>query len=416
MSISPAAVTLRPFLGWLHPDVDGRIDHEAVLRHLREQRVIGAVQSSDPGVEGLCSIVLLLDDVERVQVVRDGKVAAGAPLSRFGPELAEALGVDLEIAGDYFEDPAREFDEDADTEADAPEGSGEPDWEALIGEQEDDPAHDVLIARVVESSLPTLAHSLRCSLSAGHDDGWTIIQLDDAWVDLSEHGWMPGDLPAIRLSRVDDTRHIQVLSAWNDPVGLFLTRRPDLIATFTAAEVDHPGLAELTNPHLSPDSDTVALLAGRRFGHLDPTTLTDALQSPMDDGWLTRVLSAMGLPTLAGDLIEGRRTLIAPVRVEYSSGWRALVDTLVRYVDAPASEVARRTPIGKFYAKVYGSTPLGVATVAAETVAAAALLARARRSGTGAGARRGLVAGAGFLLVDAVSGLTIIGRRALNSR
>ncbi|WP_110240920.1 hypothetical protein [Nocardioides gilvus] len=408
MSISPAAVTLRPFLGWLHPDVEGRIDHEAVLRHLREQRVLGAVQSSDPGVEGLCSIVLLLDDVERIQVVRDGKVAAGAPLSRFGPELAEILGLDLEIAGDYFEDPARVFDEDGE----GPEGF---DLEALIGEQESDPTHDVLVSRVVESSLPALAHSLKSSLSAGHEDGWTVIHFDDAWVDLSEHGWMPGDLPAVRLSRVDDTRHIQVLTAWNDPVGLFLTRRPDLTATFTAAEVDHAGLAELTNPHLSPDSDTVALLTTRRFRDLDATALTDALQSPMDDRWVNRVLAAMGLPTLAGDLLEGRRELTAPTRVEFSSGWRALLDTVVRYVDAPASEVSRRTPIGKFYAKVYGSTPLGVATVAVETVAGAALLARSRRAGTGAGARRALVGGASFLLVDAVSGLTIIGRRALGS-
>lgn len=408
MSISPAAVTLRPFLGWLHPDVEGRIDPEAVLRHLREQRVLGAVQSNDPGVEGLCSIVLLLDDVERVQVVRDGKVAAGAPLTSFGPQLAEALALDLEIAGHYFEDPAREFDEE-----ETPEVF---DLEALIGEQETDPAPDVLVSRTVESSLPALAHSLKSSLSAGHEDGWSVIHLDEAWVDLSEHGWMPGDLPAVRLSRVDDTRHIQVLTAWNDPVGLFLTRRPDLTATFTAAEVEHADLDELTNPHLSPDSDTLALLETRQFRHLDTTALTDALQSPMDADWAGRVLTVMGLPTLAADLLEGRRELIAPVRVEHSTGWRALLDTVVRYVDAPPSEVERRTPIGKFYAKVYGSTPLGVATAAAETAAAAALLARARRSGTDRGARRSLVAGSGLLLVDAVCGLAIIGRRISGSR
>ncbi|QCX28614.1 hypothetical protein [Nocardioides jishulii] len=382
MSATPAAVTLRPFLGWLHPTEGEAVDPSVVLAHLRSQGVLGSVQAGPVGVDEECTVVLLVDDVDRVQVLRDGKVRAGAPLSTFGPSFAEELGLEL-LMGDEA-------------------------WGGFDDADEEDEDPDVLLCRAVDSSLPLLAHSLG-GLDAGHVDGWTVALFDEPYVALDDHGWLPGDLPALLLRRDGRTREIQVLTSWSDPVGHALTREPDLVPAFD--EVDDPAVAALTNPHLAVDSDLRAVLAHPRFRHLDVATVAGALQSPMDEGWSVRVLAALGLPTLAGDLHEGRATLPDATRFQPAPITRTVVDSVLRYYDAPPEEVARRSVLGRLYDRVQRNRVAAGAVVGAEVLASAAMLAASVRPGRGSGARTALATGAVVTLLDATLGTALAVRR-----
>ncbi|GGD21151.1 hypothetical protein GCM10007231_20370 [Nocardioides daphniae] len=334
------------------------------------------------GVDEACTIVLLVDDVDRVQVLRDGKVRAGAPLSTFGPALAESLGLELVIG-----DEAWGGFEEGDEEEDVP---------------------DVMLCRAVDSSLPLLAHDLG-ALDATHVGGWTLVRFDEAYVAPDDHGWLPSDLPAVLLHRHGRTREIQVLTAWNDTIGHALTHEPHLQPAF--AEVDDPAVAGLTNPHLAVDSDLREVLTHPRFRHLDVAKVADVLQSPMDEQWTARVLAALGLPTLAADVHEGRAELPDSSRFEAASMARSVVDTVLRYYDAPAEEVARRTAYGRLYDRVQRNRVATGAVLTAEVAASAAMLTAGVRPGRSAAARTALVSGAVFTLLDAAMGTALAVRR-----
>lgn len=384
MTATPADVSLRPVIGELHPADGEAVDPAAVLAHLRTHGIVGSVQSGAVGVDEACAIVLLVDDVDRVQVLRDGKVSAGAPVSSFGPALAHELEVELYLGDDQYGDVS---DEEADDADEFP---------------------DVAICRVVDSSLPFLSHDLG-PLSASTVEGWTVIRFDEPWVDVTDHGWSPGELPLLVLRREGRSREIQVITKWTDQFGHSLSRQPDLMPAFT--EMEGPAMVALTNPHLAADSDLRALLAHPRLRHLDLLEVATVLQSPMDDWWSARVISALGLPTLAADVHEGRAGLPEPTHVASPTLGRTFIDTVLRYYDAPTDEVARRTPYGKLYDKVQRHPVSAGAAITAETVASTAMLVAAVRPGRSTLARNALLSGAVVGLLDAAMGTALALRR-----
>lgn len=383
MSATSADVSLRPLLGWIHPADGEAVDPAAVLAHLRRHGIVGSVQSGAVGVDEPCTIVVLVDDVERVQVVRDGKVGAGAPVTSFAPALARELEVEV-LLGDELH------------------GEVEPE------DDEIDETPDVALCRVVDSSLPLLAHHLG-PLDASHVDGWTLVRFEQEWVETDDHGWLAGDLPLVLLRRHGRTREIQVVTRWNDTAGHALTREPDLMPAFT--EMEGPAMAALTNPHLAAGSDLRAILAHPRFRHLDLLEVARALQSPMDDWWSGRVLIALGLPALAADVHEGRAEMPDPTHVGPTSLRRSLVDTVLRYYDAPAEEVERRTAYGKLYDTVQRHPVAAGAVLTTEAAASVAALAAAVRPGRGTLARTALLSGGVVGLLDATMGAALATRR-----
>lgn len=385
MSTTSADVTLRPLLGWIHPADGESVDPTAVLAHLRRNGIVGSVQSGAVGVDEPCAIVVLVDDVERVQVVRDGRVGAGAPVTSFAPTLARELEVEV-LLGDEFYGEADGGDEES--------------------HEDDEP--DVALCRVVDSSLPFLAHDLG-PLEAAQVDGWTLVRFDESWVEVDEHGWLGNDLPLVVLRRSGRTREIQVVTRWTEQHGHALTREPDLMPAFT--EMEGPAMAALTNPHLAVGSDLHAALTHPRFGDRDPLEVAAVLQSPMDDGWSARVLSVLGLPTLAADVHEGRAEMPEAVRITPTSLGRSLVDTFLRYYDAPAEEVARRTAYGRLYDRIQRHPVATGAAVSVETALAVAMLAAAVRPERGPLARTALLSGGVVGLLDAATSLVLATRR-----
>lgn len=383
MSTTSADVTLRPLLGWIHPADGEAVDPAAVLAHLRRQGVVGSVQSGAIGVDEPCTIVVLVDDVERVQVVRDGKVGAGAPLTSFAPALARDLEVEVLLGDELY----GEVDAAGDDTEEVP---------------------DVALCRTVASSLPLLAHDLG-ALDASTVEGWTLVRFEEEWVDLDEHGWLGSDLPLLVLRRNGRSREIQVVTRWHEPSGHALTREPDLMPAFT--EMEGPAMAVLTNPHLGADSDLRAVLAHQRFRHLDLLEVATVLQSPMDEWWSGRVLTALGLPVVAADVHEGRAELPDPTHVGTTSLGRSLVDTVLRYYDAPAEEVERRTAYGRLYDKVQRHPVAAGTVLTTEAVASGAMLAAAVRPGRGAAARTALLSAGVVGLLDATMGAVLAARR-----
>lgn len=401
--------------GWLHPSAGERVDTQRTLAVLRERGVLAGVQQERPGVDDLCDLTLLLDDEGRVLVQTSAGVVGGPVLHDFAPELAEALGAAIEIDGEFHDlDPVS-------TDVGNPGGGeGRDSGDMLpVGESEEsedfaedftdefhdelfvlgDPergAPDVLLAKVVPSALPQLAAFVGSGLVAGHVDGWTLARFDEDGLPVSEHGWLPGDLPAVHLTRVGDDRYVQVIASFGLGPSLLLTRHGDQVTTYGPHEVDPALVDTLVDSHLAPGSELNTLLASKHFAHVDARTLAEALQQPMDEHWITGVLRALGLPARAGDVLEGRAEVPSATRVEARSTLGALGETLRRYYDAPPEEVARRTPYGKAYATLTATPGRVAAGVAVEGALAVWLLTRSRHH---TGARRTLLTTAGVSAV-----------------
>jgi len=407
----PGVVAAR---GWLHPRAGERVDTRRTLAVLRERGVLAGVQEEQPGVDDLCDLTLLLDDEGRVLVQTSAGVVGGPGLHDFAPELAEALGAAIEIDGEFHDvDPvstdvgAPGGGEGRDSGDMLPVGSEGADGEAddfvedFTGEFHDelfvlgDPergAPDVLLGRVVPSALPQLAAFVGSGLVAGHVDGWTLVRFDEDGLPVSEHGWLPGDLPVVHLTRVGDHRYVQVVTSFGLGPSVLLTRHGEQVTTYGPDEVDPTLVDTLVDSHLAPGSELHQLVSSKHFGDVDARTLAEALQQPMDEHWVTGVLRALGLPALAGDVLEGRAEVPSPTRVEARSQLGALGETLRRYYDAPPEEVARRTPYGRAYAALTATPKRVGAAVALEGALAAWLLVRSRRH---SGLRRTLLTTAG---------------------
>lgn len=422
--MSPAARAGRPdhstttvsaVRGWLHPRAGESVDTHRTLTVLRERGVLAGIQEAEAGVDDLCDLTLLVDDEGRLLVQTTAGVVGGPLLHDYAPELAEALGAAIEIDGEFHDvDPLS-------TDVGAPGGgegrdSGDmlpvddesdfaedftrdfPDELFVIGESGDG-VPDVLLTHLVPSALPQLARAVGSGLVAGHVDGWTLVQFDEDGLPVAEHGWLPGDLPVVHLTRVGDDRYVQVITAFGlRAPHVLLARHGDQVTTYGPDEVDPDLVDTLVDSHLAPASELHTLLESKHFAHVDARTLAEALQQPMDEQWVTGVLRALGLPTLAGDVLEGRAQVPSPTRVEHRSVLGSVGEMVLRYYDAPAEEVARRTPYGKAYAAVTATPRRVGATVAAESALAAWLLWRSRRL-TGA-RRHALAAAAVGTLID----------------
>lgn len=388
----------RHLLGWLHPREDTAVDPDAVLSFLRERGVIAAIDA-EPREEGeSVELAIAVDGQERVMVVRDGQVTTGRLLDLVATELAAQLDVALTIGEHLFSpdpdesadsadsadsgaasDEAAESDDDtcgddcgcAEAEAPATDGSG---------------THpDALMARIPRSFMPQVVHDLGSGASASFVDGWTVALFDTDAVDATEHAWLGNETPVAQLSRQGETRWIGLLTGWQLTGGPLLTRLTDMVGTFTATDVAHPLVTAVTNPHLATDSELSALLEAKQFAHLAAADVASALQTPMDENWSSRVLAALGLPTLVADVHEGRTELPDPVRYDVEGPLKALGQMLKGYEDATDEEIAARSWFGRYYGAVRNRPALAAATVAGKAALAGYLLTRQPRWARGLG-------------------------------
>lgn len=417
---TPSKDGVRAAQVWLHPGATRLFDAGAALAYLREARVLASVQAGPVEVGEPADAVLLLDDDDRLIVVgEDGVVTRGEALETFGPRMARDLALDVETAEQYFAAPGRLPVVEADDDPVPDEAHDETREEAQgcggdCGCGAFDPTGlpgDVLVSRRVDSFLPMVAHHAEAGLEHAWVEGWNVARFDRACVDLSDDAWLPHEVPAVVLITDGDTRYVEVLTGWGIFPGEMLTRLLDLTPTFTTDEVDHRFVPGLANLHLLPDSDLHRVLNSPHFRGRDKAAVAHALQSPPDAGWSARVLAALGLPTLAADVHEGRAELPGARRVEARSGLRTLFDSVVGYHEAGEEEVSRRTPFGKAYAWVQARPAAAGAWYAAESATAATLLLRANRPGRSRGARAAVRAVAATLLLDAAVGVALRSRR-----
>lgn len=396
--------------GAVWPREGGLVDVAAVREHLIRKGLVAALGEA-PGDDSLGESVpfsLLVrggqDDAPRVALLaagRDGEPVAAVP----GPWAHEAItdlvahvAVDVELGGVWWDADDAASDED-DDEASGDEASGDVETQAwddpepvdfvadddlltddLLDDEDDAPGPavpgDVIVSHQAESGLPMLANGLGSGLWTAHTEGWTLTRCDEAWLNPGGEGWLPSELPVLQLKRSDETnRVVEVLTRMAQVESHLLRRHGDMTATVApeilTAVLDHPLVDALTNPHLADESDLHELLATKHFAHLDAHQVAAALQTPMDDRWSSRVLTALGAPALAGDVHEGRvdiASLPGARRFEVTSMLRAMGASVSRYYDAPEYEVASRTWVGRFYAALV-RTPLRVALLMAIDIA-----------------------------------------------
>ena len=412
MTTAPETITL--VQGWVVPAAHERVDAAAVLARLRTDDVLGAVQSDPVDADEPLDVVVATDDGGRVLVVDDGRLVPGERFEVVAARWCADLGVSLETDDHVFADPRHlplvTHDEDgADSSADGC-------VDCACGEVDPDAPGDLLLSRVVPSSLPMLAHHAGCGMLTGHVEGWNVALFDEMGVDLSDEGFLRSEVPAVLLTDTGARCYVEVLPTSGAFPGVQLTRQPDLEPTFSRNELDLDVVDGLSNPHLMPGSDLLELLDAEPFADLDPATVAAALQTRMDAGWSARVLTALGLPPAAADVHSGRRSLAevstsTPDRVEALPLLRALVSSTTRYHDAPAEEVARRGAYGRLYARLTDNLALSALLYATETAVGAVLLDKAL-GGRGPRGRRALAgAAAATLLTDAVMGVALTVRK-----
>lgn len=199
---------------------------------------------------------------------------------------------------------------DAGPEIDAPPDPGSPD----VG------SPDVLLGRLDHEMLPLLAHHVGSPLRWDHlEDGFVLVRFEERGAQLQEEAFLSDELPVVALTTVGGQRYCSVLVQSGLLPGQTLTRQEPWVPTY-GSEVAHPelraALPALDELHLTPEEAVTALVDSPHLPGCDEGALRAALVSPADDEWSGRVLSALGLPTLAAEVHEGRSpfagTYVAP--------------------------------------------------------------------------------------------------------
>jgi len=379
---APATVALT---GWLLPAPGERVDPVEARDDLRALGLLGTVESGPLDQDEPCMVVLLGTEDEQVLTLRRGAVVPGRQLGDLGPELARMLGGTLEIEEHEFTPhagPELALASDADPDAGGCCGGGCCGGDAAEDEEtgEFSGHRDVLAFRGGSELWPLLARSVGSPMSAHAVRGWSVISTEETYADLSDHVWMGSELPLVHLFRLGDDRFVEVRT---DPAVLgedhLLAPLPALLPTFDTTEVDDPRVAWLTSPHLLPGSAARAVVASRAFAHVRLEELVEALDQPCDDQWSARVLALLGVPAVVADLHEGRVEDTAGTWVEPAGLLRATWDMARFYEDAPAEEVLRRGPLGRFYGLTRQRPDIAVGWLLTKSAVAAGLLALGRR-------------------------------------
>lgn len=371
--------------GWLLPGEGTAVDPAEVRDDLRALGLLGTVEAGSLAAGEPCLVVLLGTPDERVLTLREGKVVPGRDLADLGPELARMLGGTLEIEEHEFSPHAGPELALADGAEDEGGCCGGGCCGGTAEETDQDagqlPGHpDVVAFRGGSELWPLLARTAGTPVTALAADGWSVVNLEDTFTDLSEHAWLGSELPLVHLFRVEDDRFIQVRTdARIDAEEHLLAPLPAVLPTFSTAEVSDERAGWLTSPHLLPDSAARAVAGARAFAHVDLAELAGVLDQPCDGRWSARVLDLLGLPTLVADLHEGRVSPAGGTWVEPAGLLRAGWDMARFYEDAPAEEVRRRGPVGRFYGLTRQRPDIAAGVLVAKTALAAGLLAAGRR-------------------------------------
>lgn len=186
--------------------------------------------------------------------------------------------------------------------------------------------------------MPLLARRIGCAVDVTTVDGWSLVRPVNGWAQMHRHRFTDTEVPAVALTVIGGTRYVAVLPTPGYLPGDSLTRLAPWRSPLTAADVAHlpdsdraateSVLAWFADPQVEPDN---ALERLRADGFdLDAAAVGSALQSAPDAQWSVRVLSALGLPTLAADVHEGRAELPDAVRVAPGGLRTALAGVLRR--------------------------------------------------------------------------------------
>lgn len=410
MSTEVATSQFAVLHGLLWPRSEAPVVREAALGLLRDRGLVAAVataevESGEPLAFSL-AVVHSHDHEPRVALVAaDGTIEVGGPAHEVCVALVEALGANVDLGGVWWDEsdlPGHEDEPWEDVEAaDATtawaDDAGSDDLADVLhgdlddvdeeGDEDDDsPAPglpgDVILTHQPESMVPGLARALGSGLVAGHVDGWTLVQFDEAWLEMAGEGWLSSELPVVHLKRSDERqRVVEVVTGFTQTQSDLLTRHADLtpvrdlsgVASELQTLLGADPVTALTNGHLVPDSALHEVLRSKHFADRDATTVATALQSPMDAHWSARVLTSLGLPTHAADVHEGRRELEG-VRMEPKSLVKSLLEQTYRTYDPAPHEVAQRGPLGRAYARSLATPARTVAWVVGDLAIGSALV------------------------------------------
>ncbi|WP_162598724.1 hypothetical protein [Nocardioides gilvus] len=229
--------------------------------------------------------------------------------------------------------------------------SMEDDWQAVLDSDErPDPANtnppDVLLARLDPDLLPMLARDVGCPFIWERAEGYVVVAFEEPSATLHEHGFTKPELPVVALSLIGGRRHLSVLLARGVLPGTTLSRQEHWALTQAPETVEEPAmramLDEFAVRHVTPEAVIEALLESPHLPHAEEMLLREALVAPDDEHWSARVLTALGLPTHAADIHEGRAILAAPARVEPQGLKEVLRSALGERGSADEEEWSRR--------------------------------------------------------------------------
>lgn len=215
--------------------------------------------------------------------------------------------------------------------------SMEENWRAVLDPEEHSEQAgvnppDVLLGRLDPDLLPLLARDTGCPFVWERADDLLVVAFEEPTATLHEHGFTKAELPVAALSLIGGRRHVSLLLTRGVLPGTTLSHPEPWTLSHSPEDVSDPALraacAEWAELHATPESTIAALLDSPYLPHADEALLREALASPDDDHWSARVLTALGLPSHAADVHEGRVTLSSSQRVEPQS-LRAVLRTAV---------------------------------------------------------------------------------------
>lgn len=260
----------------------GTADASAHREWLAAQGVLAALGAVEDGAPAHLNLAMRNG---RPLVVRDGQLATPFSVLELLTDLTTAAGGLVEV----------------------------PEYKEFVGDKTLDTrpvtlwpsAQPVLLSR--GETAPGFTEAVLVRHSSGTADGWTVTRFDRE-VPVVGREWMAGDLPGVWL-HADRTIALQTAPGQRPQVVLQHFRAPEPVDL--AFIGDEPAgyaeaLAALRNPQLSASSELAALADEPFFDRVDPVAVAAALQAPITEDWSAGVLAALGLPTLAAEVSEGR--------------------------------------------------------------------------------------------------------------
>ncbi|TRY18043.1 hypothetical protein FOJ82_08250 [Tessaracoccus rhinocerotis] len=309
--------------GVVMPGVHRGADASAVLQRLRHRNVLGSVgrQSSDaetisqgvhPSRFPLLLCIAATPDL-RVLLHTPGGVHPGPHVSVLAADLAEATQCGVEVAGHRESAPPPRFASPSSEQFSRAETAPLPEPEflapAVATHDEPRPTAVVVLSRGPIDTMTYLAGVAGAALDLSRSGSWWVARFPEAPPALHKVNWGERDLPVLVLSNHLGARHVSLLADEGVLPGPFtLTRLPDMRVPYSGEELSPEAsriTTVLTNMALQPGSQVLGLLQHPSFGHCEARFVAAAVQSAADEGWFSRVLASLGIPTLAGEVFEG---------------------------------------------------------------------------------------------------------------